>query len=308
MCFGEKLRKLRKERGMTQVDVVDAMGVNPVTNKNYLTINAYVAYEQRNVRPRHKEIYERLAEVLNCEVEFLLDNYNHGEKDITNLDVNSNLLKSAGALLGIVTASAAITPIHINPITFKSIIASLLTKGSFIAAGGGIGYSLMKILNSSTSKKYKEIKTKELIENIDDCQSRFGADSLRIIQKKLTKENISYELVDIKELNLDAHIADDCLITNDGKKIIERWFVYWAKTSFDDENQYKKMAQLLISNYALCKIDKKRKISIVVDDIRIYKAIVLCKNDIGLNANMSAILINREKQEVEKEENISICK
>lgn len=63
MKFGEKLRKLRIEKGLTQEEVSKKIGV---------TRRTYVSYEQDGRYPRKREIYALLAEVLGCAVNYLM--------------------------------------------------------------------------------------------------------------------------------------------------------------------------------------------------------------------------------------------
>ena len=63
MQFGEKLKSLRSERNITQVDLAKAIGVSRRT---------YIAYEQEGRYPRKREVYFKLAEVLGCDPNYLL--------------------------------------------------------------------------------------------------------------------------------------------------------------------------------------------------------------------------------------------
>lgn len=63
MKFGEKLRKLRTEKSITQEEISKAVGVSRRT---------YVSYEQDGRYPRRREVYTKLAEALGCDVNYLL--------------------------------------------------------------------------------------------------------------------------------------------------------------------------------------------------------------------------------------------
>ena len=52
MTFGEKIKALRKERGMTQKDLAEALGLSLRTISNY---------ETGGLRPRHDATYDALA-------------------------------------------------------------------------------------------------------------------------------------------------------------------------------------------------------------------------------------------------------
>ena len=63
MKFGEKLKKLRLEKQLTQMEVAKAIGMTPRT---------YLNYELEGRYPRKRETYTKLAEVLGCEVNYLM--------------------------------------------------------------------------------------------------------------------------------------------------------------------------------------------------------------------------------------------
>lgn len=65
MNFGQKLKQLRQKRKLTQEQVCQASGI---------TRRTYYGYEQGNKYPRKRETYDRLAEVLGCEVGYLMSN------------------------------------------------------------------------------------------------------------------------------------------------------------------------------------------------------------------------------------------
>lgn len=63
MRFGDKLRKLRTEKGMKQEELAKAVGIARRT---------YISYEQDGRYPRKREVYTNLAEVLGCDVNYLM--------------------------------------------------------------------------------------------------------------------------------------------------------------------------------------------------------------------------------------------
>lgn len=62
MKFAEKLRNLRQEKGLSQAEVAKAIGI---------TVRAYGSYE-KNTYPRDRSIYGKLAELLDCDINYLL--------------------------------------------------------------------------------------------------------------------------------------------------------------------------------------------------------------------------------------------
>ena len=63
MNFGEKVRTLRKEKGMSQGALAKAIGVSLRTVQSYETGKSY---------PRRREIYGTLARILGCERDYLM--------------------------------------------------------------------------------------------------------------------------------------------------------------------------------------------------------------------------------------------
>lgn len=63
MNFGEKVSQLRKQNGLTQRQLADALGVSLRTITNYETGGRY---------PKQREIYKKLADVLQVDINYLL--------------------------------------------------------------------------------------------------------------------------------------------------------------------------------------------------------------------------------------------
>ena len=64
MKFGEKLKALRKERGLTQNELAKAVGVGT---------RSVVGWEQEGRYPRKRELYAKLAEVARHRGKLLAD-------------------------------------------------------------------------------------------------------------------------------------------------------------------------------------------------------------------------------------------
>lgn len=63
MTFGEKVRSLREARGLSQTDLGNLVGASLRTVRNW---------EVDGVYPKKREVYAALADVFNCEVNYLL--------------------------------------------------------------------------------------------------------------------------------------------------------------------------------------------------------------------------------------------
>ena len=63
MKFSGKLKKLRKEKKMRQDELAKLLGVSMRTVQNY---------ENANMHPKQREIYYKLAEIFDVDVNYLL--------------------------------------------------------------------------------------------------------------------------------------------------------------------------------------------------------------------------------------------
>lgn len=63
MTFGKKIKRLREEKGYTQTELGHLLGSTLKTISNY---------EVKNIRPRKRETYEKLAEIFEVDINYLL--------------------------------------------------------------------------------------------------------------------------------------------------------------------------------------------------------------------------------------------
>lgn len=63
MGFGDKVKRLREEKNMTQKELADALGVSTRTITNY---------EVQGRRPRYRKVYEQMAELFGVSVTYLI--------------------------------------------------------------------------------------------------------------------------------------------------------------------------------------------------------------------------------------------
>ncbi len=63
MNFGEKLKTLRSKKNLTQADISEKLGVS---------LRAVRGWESGNRLPRDRAIFYKLAEILECDVNYLL--------------------------------------------------------------------------------------------------------------------------------------------------------------------------------------------------------------------------------------------
>lgn len=63
MQFGEKLKKLRLEKGLSQLQLSQLLEVS---------LKTISKYEVENTRPRYRKTYERLGEIFQVDINYLL--------------------------------------------------------------------------------------------------------------------------------------------------------------------------------------------------------------------------------------------
>ena len=71
MTFGEKIKSLRKSKGMNQTQLANILGVSLRTIRGWETEGRY---------PKQHELYQKLADSLGCDVSYLMT---EGESFIT---------------------------------------------------------------------------------------------------------------------------------------------------------------------------------------------------------------------------------
>ena len=70
MKFCEKLKKLRKEKGLTQKELANITGISLRSIQNY---------ESGKLYPQQRDVYRRLSEVLECSEDYLQIESDSGE-------------------------------------------------------------------------------------------------------------------------------------------------------------------------------------------------------------------------------------
>ncbi len=75
MKLSEKLRKLRKEKNLTQPEMADIIGIN---------LRTYKSYELDQSKPRYKSIYKKIADFYDIDINYLLIDDNNSQDFIIN--------------------------------------------------------------------------------------------------------------------------------------------------------------------------------------------------------------------------------
>ncbi|WP_455441249.1 helix-turn-helix domain-containing protein [Streptococcus parasanguinis] len=77
MEFSERLKKLRKDAGLTQVDVAEKLGISQP---------AYASWE-RGIKKPTQENLVKIAQILNVSVDYLVGNSENKDEDLDNIEL-----------------------------------------------------------------------------------------------------------------------------------------------------------------------------------------------------------------------------
>lgn len=267
MKFGEKLRERRTELGFTQQDVAKRIGI---------TRRAYISYEQDNVRPRKRETYKKLADVLDCDADYLM----------TDGGIDSRTFVSiASSILGLSLA-----------------VMSALVAPTSLPATVTLPYSRMGRDDDGETEVLT--KTNDLLLQYAKKQRKFQKMALGEIMSLLADKGIGCMPGSFKGTDSLGGRADAYIVL-EGHRIETWWFAFWA----DDEELRKReyvftrdRAHLLFSRFSTAAADPRRKASIVVDNRELFDELCRFKGHNSYRGNMSAILIEPDEAKVVKEE------
>lgn len=77
MEFSERLKKLRKDAGLTQVDVAEKLGISQP---------AYASWERGTKKPTQENLV-KIAQVLNVSVDYLVGNLEEESDELDNIEL-----------------------------------------------------------------------------------------------------------------------------------------------------------------------------------------------------------------------------
>lgn len=275
MKFGERLRLLRKKKGLTQDQVAESISVSR---------RAYIAYEQDNVRPRKQDTYNKLAKVLGCDVNYLMvDDYP------ARLKTSVAMASALGALL--------MPPLNLIP------LAWILSKNYL-----GLKNSYEKSDMNVDEPEESEVLPIDVIRQSEMAQKKFAAMAMGILYKAAAEKGIHCQTGIITDLSKEVIKPDEFIIVAN-HEITSWWLVFWAKDPNLDDTPIitlKEKACLMISRFTTAKSDPRRMASIVVEDNDLYDAVCTFKGRTSYRGNLSVILVDTNEVAILKEEIISV--
>lgn len=273
MQFGERLKELRKRRGIKQQEVADAIGVS---------LRAYAAYETKNIRPRKRETYDKLAKVLGCDVnELLVD-------DSVRLKANPMFFAGLG-LLGLGTSLT-------GPI--GAIAAAALTP---------VAFSIYKAMGDGETFEEWQTEQNRIALQSEKRVKQFSNAALGIILTQLGRRGVRCQVGDVQDLEAGHWVPDDYILV-ESPSVDEWWLVFFCEANRKNDQFFihdMDRAYMLFNRFGPTVPNPRRKASIVTDDKEIFTELCSFKGRNSYRGNLSVILIDAEETEVIQEENIS---
>ena len=271
MQFGERIRILRKEKGLSQQEVADMLGVS---------LRAYAAYETKDVRPRKKATYEKMADVLGCDVNELLieDSSKISPIFLAGLGLfglGTSLTGPFGAL-----AAAALAPVAFNIFSRKE--------------------------EGDTYDNWVKEQNRLALQH-ERKEKQFSTSAIGILLTELGKKGIKCQVGEVNDLTLEGSVPD-AYIKIDSQNIDEWWFVFWCTENRENE-QYvisdEGRTYLLFNRFGPTVPNPKRKASIILDDKKMFDEICKLKRKNSYRGNLTVVLIDTEDSKILKEELVS---
>ena len=135
---------------------------------------------------------------------------------------------------------------------------------------------------------------------------RFKKIAISEINNILFYSNIKFRYV--KDVKQEKGLTPDHCIAMYEENLTSWWFIFWKESNRITSNQKmskEDRAEFLLSKFMLTTPDKKRKASIVINDLNLYKTFCNLKGYVSYKGNLSVILVDEEEMEILDEDYIS---
>jgi len=267
MEFGEKLKKLRTEKKLTQEDVAKAVGISR---------RAYVAYEQEGARPRKRETYKKLSDVFGCSINHLL--------------IEDSAI--VGAIAGVSAFGLALAAIPVAPIGISVALGTL--------------YGVTKGIKKSQRRKI-ESENLDAIIPYENRQKLFRATAMGIIYADMTSKQIICQPGSIQSLDAIGIRPDEYVTIAEQDIESWWLVFWAKDAELDDNVivEMSDRAEVLFSRFATASSSPKRKVSIVVDDDELFNELCKFKDHNSYRGNMTVLLVDVENVKILKEETLA---
>ena len=274
MEFGEKLRVLRQEQGLTQAEVAEEIGISR---------RAYVSYEQQGARPRKREIYEKLASTLGCDINDLLMEDSRSYDGLRSPARKIGGAAAGGMLAG--TSALAMLGVAASP------LGLFLTPALLVAGAAAFNEGRKK---DAITRAAPISSAKEVIQSFERAQKRFLATSMGLIYGRLAEQGIPFHPE--TEVSVDeSWSGPDVILGVETPGIDSWWLCFWSAGSEPDDSDdmpASAVAKALLSRFLCYSPNPRKNASIVVDSPAIYDALLRLEGSNSYKGNLSAILVD----------------
>lgn len=280
MEFGERIRILRKRKGLTQAEVASQIGVSR---------RSYVSYEQQGKQPRNRETYVKLADVLGCDVNDLL-----AEDDVVADDDSLARLAAYGSAGGKLLGFAALSALGgLSPL---GMLPTAAITGAASAAAALTSSKLNKQATSAIAEATPISSAKETLQELVKEHKSFAATARGLIYAALAERGIRFAPSPSAEPY--TGIGPEEAISLETDQIDSWWLVFEADGQAPKENEEASAqdlrASMLMSGFFEYAPDLRRKASIVVEDAELFDALLRKRGKNSYRGNLSAILVDRD--------------
>ena len=280
MDFGEKLKSLRKEKGLTQGDVAERANISRQT---------IASYESGDVKPRRKDYYKRLADALECDEAYL-----RGEPDVLN--------PALGLVAGIAPTAPLAAAASIAGATASPLVAIGVAAAAVATMVGAAGKSLKHEKALPVGSGGDDVS--EPVSGLIDPQSQdektlqprrmspFQALGLGLMYAALAERGIVFTPRQTEEEGLLAAPDASADIVSPTTKAL--WIFFVEPDGIEDEQAAQAKALSLVSLLVVNPPNPERETMIVVGERSLFDCLVGLKGRISLRSTVSAALIDSD--------------
>lgn len=280
--LSELIKKARGDRSIRQY-AIDA-GVNPTTVSRMEAmeykpgLNVLRKLTSEEARPQNGVTFQQLMDAIGYSDGYM----NEFKKGVNFIGVSAAL----GTIL---------------PVIGKTIML------------GGLAYPLHSrkksdFQDANVSDSYTSGYSIETVKELEKNHSKLQALSKGLIYDALSEKGIKYR----QERNAvpTERTVPDCKIYLDNSEITEWWFQFIEKTpkgiKEDNPTTDEYRAKEYLSLFFFLKASSQRMVTIVTDDVEIYREMEKFKDNLALRGNLSILLIDSENIRIEEEVLLSL--
>lgn len=207
--FKDRLKQLRMDKGVTQSDIANAIGVSPATIGNY---------EQGTREPRNNEMWKKLADYFEVSIDYLMDKSNttdaSSERTNQATETPASTRKKNPFMQFREDIPIIYDDVDITSLVFSKVGETIATTEKqrfayteFLSRSGHVLFArknLLSILND-----IKELSKKSIIENLQNITQKIEHDIVYWYKK--CWNNIDDLFPDVDSIETLYDLLDRCL-------------------------------------------------------------------------------------------------